>query len=333
MTQTRCLITAYFLQAGDEADRRLRDAGIATEFQPRRAARDEDELIRIAQGVDAVIASIDPFSARVLAALPRLRIISRTGVGYDAIDVAAATARGVAVCTGPGVNRHAVAEYAIALMLQCARHVSEHLASVRAGRWDRHEGFDLAGKTVGIVGLGTIGKEVAQRLRAFEMRILAYDPVPDPQFAEGHGVTYVNLEQLLQESDLITLHALLDAQSRKLLNAERLALLKPTAYVINTARGGLIDHDALYAALRGHKIAGAALDAFEQEPLEDTPLRTLDNCWLSPHAAGASRDARARSKHVAVENVLRFFRGERPLHIVNPEVLAKGDLHGPFPMR
>jgi phosphoglycerate dehydrogenase-like enzyme len=165
------------------------------------------------------------------------------------------------------------------------------------------------------------------------MRILAYDPVPDPQFAEGHGVTYVNLEQLLQESDLITLHALLDAQSRKLLNAERLALLKPTAYVINTARGGLIDHDALYAALRGHKIAGAALDAFEQEPLEDTPLRTLDNCWLSPHAAGASRDARARSKHVAVENVLRFFRGERPLHIVNPEVLAKGDLHGPFPMR
>ncbi|MGD0265993.1 MAG: phosphoglycerate dehydrogenase [Candidatus Methylomirabilota bacterium] len=323
MAKTRCLITAYFLKAGDEADRRLRDAGIDTEFQPRRAARDEDEVIRIAQGFDGVIASIDPFSARVLAALPRLRIISRTGVGYDAIDVAAATARGVAVCTGPGVNRHAVAEYTIALMLQCARHVSEHVASVRAGGWDRYEGFDLAGKTVGIVGLGTIGKEVAQRLRAFEMRILAYDPVPDPQFAEAHGVTYVALEQLLQESDLITLHAFLGAQSRKLLNAERLALMKPTAYVINTARGGLIDHDALYEALQGHKIAGAALDAFEQEPLGDTPLRALDNCWLSPHAAGSSRDARAHSKHVAVENVLRFFRGERPLHIVNPEVLNK----------
>jgi D-3-phosphoglycerate dehydrogenase len=321
MTQARCLITSYFLKAGDEADRSLRDAGIAVEFQPRHGERSEDELIRIAQGFDAVIASTDPFSARVLAALPQLKIISRTGVGYDAIDVAAATARGVAVCTGPGVNRHAVAEYAIALMLQCARHVSEHVASVRAGRWDRHEGFDLAGKTVGIIGLGTIGKEVAQRLQAFEMRLLAYDPVQDLQFAEAHGVTYVSLEVLLQQSDLVSLHAFLDAQSRKLLDAKRLALMKPTAYVINTARGGLLDHDALYEALKGHKLAGAALDAFEQEPLGESPLRALDNCWLSPHAAGSSRDARARSKHVAVENVLRFFRGERPLHIVNPGVL------------
>ncbi|HYL80836.1 MAG TPA: phosphoglycerate dehydrogenase [Candidatus Acidoferrum sp.] len=321
MTQARCLITSYFLKAGDEADRSLQDAGIAVEFQPRHGERSEDEMIRIGQGFDAVIASTDPFSARVLAALPQLKIISRTGVGYDAIDVAAATARGIAVCTGPGVNRHAVAEYAIALMLQCARHVSEHVATVRAGRWDRHEGFDLAGKTVGIIGLGTIGKEVAQRLRAFEMRLLAYDPVQDLQFAEAHGVTYVSLEVLLQQSDLVSLHAFLDAQSRKLLDAKRLALMKPTAYVINTARGGLLDHDALYEALKGHKLAGAALDAFEQEPLGESPLRALDNCWLSPHAAGSSRDARARSKHVAVENVLRFFRGERPLHIVNPSVL------------
>lgn len=321
MTQARCLITSYFLKAGDEADRRLREAGFAVEFQPRHGDRSEDELIRIAQGFDAVIASTDPFSARVLAALPQLKIISRTGVGYDAIDVAAATARGVAVCTGPGVNRHAVAEYAIALMLQCARHVSEHVVSVRGGGWDRYEGFDLAGKTVGIIGLGTIGKEVAQRLRAFEMRLLAYDPVQDPQFAEANGVTYVSLEELLQQSDLVSLHAFLDAQSRKLLDAKRLALMKPTAYVINTARGGLVDQDALYEALKEHKITGAALDAFEQEPLGESPLRGLDNCWLSPHAAGSSRDARARSKHMAVENVLRFFRGERPLHIVNPGVL------------
>ena len=323
MAHTRCLITAYFLKAGDEADHRLREAGIEVEFRPRSGARDEDEVIRIAQGFDAVIASIDPFSSRVLTALPQLKIISRTGVGYDAIDVAAATARGVAVCTGPGVNRHAVAEYAILLMLQCTRHLMENVASVRSGRWDRYEGVDLAGKTVGIIGLGTIGKEVAQRLRAFEMRILAYDPVPDPQFAEAHGVTYVSLEALLRESDLVTLHAFLGAQSRKLLDAERLALMKSTAFVINTARGGLIDHDALYAALKGKQIAGAALDAFEQEPLGETPLRALDNCWLSPHAAGSTRDARARSGHVAVENVLRFFRGERPLHIVNPEILKK----------
>ncbi len=322
MGKIRCLITSYFIQPGDEADRHLQDAGIETAFQPRRGLRDEDEVIRIAQGFDAVIASIDPFTDRVLAALPRLRIISRTGVGYDAIDLGAATARGIAVCTGPGVNRHAVAEYAITLMLQCARHVAENLASVRSGGWERHEGFDLAGKTVGIIGLGTIGKEVAQRLRAFEMRILAHDIMPDPQFAEAHGIIYVGLEELLRESDIVTLHAFLDARSRRILNADRLRLMKPSAYVINTARGGLIDHDALYQALKEHRLAGAALDVFEQEPLGATPLRELDNCWLSPHAAGSSRDARARSKQVAVENVVRFFRGERPLHILNPEVLG-----------
>lgn len=323
MATVRCLITSYFLKPGDEADCRLREAGIETAFQPRHSARTEDELIRIAQGFDAAIASVDPFSARVLAELPQLKIISRTGVGYDAIDLGAATQRGIAVCTGPGVNRHAVAEYAIALMLQCARHPAENIASVRVGGWNRHEGFDLASKTLGIIGLGTIGKEVAQRMRAFEMRILAYDLVQDLQFAEAHGVTYVPLEELLRESDLVTLHALLDARSRKLLNADRLALMKPTAYLINTARGGLIDHEALHAVLLAKRIAGAALDAFEQEPLGKTPLRGLDNCWLSPHAAGSSRDARIRSKQVAVENVLRFFRGERPLHIVNPEVLKQ----------
>ncbi len=323
MAGHRCLITSYFVKPGDDADTLLLDAGIETAFQPRQGVRTEDEVIGMMQGFDAVIASIDPFTARVLEALPQLRIISRTGVGYDAIDVPAATRCGVAVCTGPGVNRHAVAEYAITLMLQCARHVSEHLASVQARGWDRYEGFDLAGKTVGIIGLGTIGKEVAQRLRAFEMRILAYDIVQDLQFAEAYGVTYVTLDELLRASDIVTLHALLDGHSRKLLDAERMGLMKPSAYVINTARGGLIDHDALYLALRDERIAGAALDAFEEEPLGDTPLRGLSNCWLSPHAAGSTRDARARSKRVAVENIIRFFRGERPVHIINPEVLNR----------
>ena len=323
MAGHRCLITSYFVKPGDEADALLLAAGVETAFQPRQGVRSEDEVIRMMQGFDAVIASIDPFTARVLEALPQLRIISRTGVGYDAIDVPAATQRGVAVCTGPGVNRHAVAEYAIALMLQCARHVSEHLASVQARRWDRFEGFDLAGKTVGIIGLGTIGKEVAQRLRAFEVRMLAYDIVQDVQFAEAYGVAYVGLDELLRESDIVTLHAFLDERSKQLLNAETISRMKPSAFLINTARGGLIDEDALYEALRDQRIAGAALDAFGEEPLGDTPLRGLSNCWLSPHAAGSTRDARARSKLVAAENIVRFFRGERPIHIVNPEVLNR----------
>jgi D-3-phosphoglycerate dehydrogenase len=264
-------------------------------------------------------------TAEALEGNRRLKAIARAGVGVDNIDTAAATRLGIVVMNTPGGNTISTAEHTMALMLALSRNVAPAHQSLVEHRWDRklYMGTQLAGKTLGIIGLGTIGKEVAQRLRAFEMRTLAYDLVQDPQFAEAHGVTYVSLEELLRESDLVTLHALLDAQSRKLLNAERLALMKPTAYVINTARGGLIDHDALYEALKGKKIAGAALDAFEQEPLGETPLRALDNCWLSPHAAGSSRDARACSKHAAVENVLRFFRGERPLHTVNPEVLKK----------
>lgn len=323
MAKPRCLLTSYFLKPGDEVDRRLQEAGIETEFNLWHGGRDEDEVIKITQGFDAVIPSIEPFTERVFAALPQLKIISRTGVGYDAIDVKAATAHGVVVCNSAGINRHSVSEYAIALMLQCARHLIENVASVKEGGWNRYEGFDLAGKTVGIIGLGTIGKEVAQRLRAFEMKILAYDVFMDTQFAEEHDVTFVTLEELLQQSDIVSLHAFLDAKSRKMINAERLALMKPTAYLINTARGGLVDHEALYEALKAKKIAGAALDAFEQEPLGESPLRELDNCWLSPHAGGSSADARARSKYMAAESVVRFFRGERPLTVVNPEVLKK----------
>lgn len=323
MADYRCMLTSYFLRPGDEVDRRLQEAGIETVFNHWHGGRDEDEVIQILQGFDAVIPSIDPFTERVINALPQLKIISRTGVGYDAVDVKAATARGVAVCNSAGVNRHSVAEYAIALMLQCARRLIENVQSVQAGGWDRYEGFDLAGKTLGIIGVGTIGKEMAQRMRAFEMRILAYDVIQDRQFAEEHGVTYVSLEELLQQSDIVTLHAFLDARSRRMINAERLAMMKPTAYLINTARGGLVDHEALYQVLKEKRIAGAALDAFEQEPLGESPLRELDNCWLSPHAGGSSSDARAQSKYIAAENVIRYLKGERPLYIVNPEILKK----------
>jgi len=324
MVTPRILITSIFLRAGDEVDRRLREAGFEPVYHPLTGKRTEEELIDLLRGIDGVIVSSDPFTARVLAAAPQLKVISRTGVGYDAIDMKAATAHGIVVTTTPGVNRHAVAEWAMALMLCCARKLTTNLDEVRRGGWTRHEGIDLAGKTLGLVGLGTIGKEVAQRATAFEMRILAYDLVQDLPFAEAHRVTFVPLDQLLRESDFVSLHLFLNDASRHLINAERLALMKPTAYLINTARGGIVDTAALCLALKEKRIAGAGLDVVESEPLPpDSPLRECNNVYLSPHVGGASADARRLSGAMAAENLIRALRGERPQGIVNPEVLAR----------
>ena len=323
MTKPRILITSIFLHPGDEVDRRLQEAGFETAHHPLTGKRSEEELIALLRGVDGAIVSVDPFTDRVLAAAPQLKVISRTGVGYDAIDVKAATARGVVVTTTPGVNRDAVADLAFALILCCARKLPENLAEVRRGGWKRHEGVDLAGKTLGIVGLGTIGKEVAERARAFKMRIVAHDVAHDLAFAEATGVAYLPLTDLLHQSDFVSIHCFLSEATRHLINAERLALMKPTAYLVNTARGGLVDTEALCRALREKRIAGAALDVVEEEPLPaDSPLRALDNVYLTPHAAGSTTDARERSGTTAAENLLRALRGERPAGIVNPEVLT-----------
>jgi len=324
MGKPRVLITSIFLRPDDDVDRRLREAGFEPVYHPLIGKRTEAELIALLQGVDGTIASVDPFTARVLAAAPQLKVISRTGVGYDAIDVKAATARGVAVTTTPGVNRDAVADLACALILCCARKLPENLAEVRRGGWKRHEGVDLAQKTLGIVGLGTIGKEVAQRAKAFKMRTLAYDLVQDLPFAEATGVAFVSLADLLCRSDFVSLHCFLNETTRHLINAERLVLMKPTAYLVNTARGGLVDTEALCHALQARRIAGAALDVVEEEPLPaDSPLRAFDNVYLTPHAAGSTADARERSGAMAADNLIRALRGERPEGIVNPEVLTR----------
>lgn len=324
MATQRALITLDFVHPGDEVDRCLEEAGIQTVYNGWHGGRTEEEMIALLHGVDAVLADIDPFTARILASADRLKVISRPGVGYDAIDVKAASARGIAVCTTPGSNRHSVAELTLAMILQCARKIMENEAEVRRGGWARVVGNEIAGSILGIVGLGTVGKEVAQRAKAFEMRLLAYDLVQDQQFAEEHQVTYVPLEQLLRESDYISLHILLDQRTRHLVNTERIAMMKPSAYLINTARGPIVDEEALIQALKESRIAGAALDVFTQEPLPmDSPLRGLDNVYLYPHLAGSTQEVFKASGWMAAQNVVRVLRGERPLHIVNPEVLQK----------
>jgi phosphoglycerate dehydrogenase-like enzyme len=318
----RALITVPYMRPDDAGDQILRKAGVETVFNIKHGHRSEEEMIGLLKDIDAAIVGLDPFTANVMDSSPRLKVISRSGVGYDDIDVPAATERGVAVCTTPGLNHNAVAEYTFALLLQCARKLYENLHEGRSGGWAWRQGRDLASRTLGIVGLGAIGKQVAKRARAFEMRVLAYDVVRDEQFATQHGVQYVSLEALLGESDYVSLHLFLDTKTRHIINAERLALMKPTAYLINTSRGGVIDSMALHDALRAKGIAGAALDVFEKEPLEpDSPLRKLNNLYISPHCSGASDDSRNAQIVMAAENALRVLRKEPPLYILNPDAL------------
>lgn len=324
MTRPRVLLTSFWLQPGDEVDQKLQEAGCDTVFNRWHGDRTEDEMIEILRGIDAAIVSIDPFTRKVFEACPQLKVVSRTGVGYDAIDVPAATEHGVAVCITPGANNRAVADFAFALLLAVARRLLENLTVVPQGGWKRYQGRDLPGSTLGIVGLGSIGKEVARRARGFDMRVLAYDVFKDEEFAARHQITYVPLEQLLRESDFVTLHCFLDETTRHLINAERLALMKPTAYLINTARGPIVDEEALYQALNERRIAGAALDVFDQEPLPaDSPLRTLDNVYLSPHAAGQTDGAMRAMGTMAADNVIAVLKGEKPLGLVNREVSLK----------
>lgn len=318
----KALITPRFINPGDEAERILNEGGVAPEFNHWRAGRDEDDLIDLLKDKVAVVASSDPYTAKVMDACPDLKIIARVGVGYDAVDVPAATERGIVVSTTPGCNHRSVAEFAMALMLQCSRRMAENLQLGRDGEWTWVQGYDLAGKTLGIVGLGTIGKEVAKRARAFDMNVVAYDIVRDDAFAAAHDVTYAGLEDLLKQADIVTVHANLNDSSRHIINSARLALMKPTAFLINTSRGGTVDGKALYEALKAKQITAAAFDVFEVEPLAaDDPLRSLDNLYITGHAAGASHDARRAGARMAAENVIRVLNGERPHTLINPEVL------------
>ncbi len=323
-TPFRALITSWFSEPGDAMDRFLHDHGIETVVNRWHDGRTEEELITLLDGIDAAIVSVDPFTRRVLASAKTLKVVSRVGVGYDSVDVRAATDLGIPVCNTPAGNKRAVAEFAMTLLLAVGRKLLENVQEVTAGGWTRHIGNDLAEQRLGIIGLGSIGKEVALRARAFEIQVLAHDPVHDESFAARHGITYVNLEELLQTSDYVMLTVALTDSTRHLINAERLALMSPHAVLINVSRGGVVDTAALCSALDRKRIAGAALDVFEEEPLgKEHPLRQYRNVLMTPHVAGSSLDSFRIVGLTAAENAIAVLRGERPRWIVNPEVLGK----------
>jgi phosphoglycerate dehydrogenase-like enzyme len=305
---------------------RLRDAGCEVVFNPNGRTFTEDELAAAMPDVVGTIAGTEPYTERVLAAAPHLKVVARSGVGYDAIDVSAATRHHVAVAMGFGTNHHAVADFAFSLMAALASKLVPYHALVADGRWQRSAHMPLWQATTGIIGLGRIGQALARRCRGFDMRVLAYEVQPDAAFVQQYGVELVDLETLFKEADFVSVHAPHTPKTDKLVSREQLALMKPTAFLVNTARGGLVDEAALAEALREGKIAGAGLDVYEVEPLPvASPLRGLANVVMTPHCAGSSIDAIAAMADRCVDNVLALIEGRDPGadYVLNPEVIGQ----------
>jgi len=317
------LITTAFLHPGDEVDTTLRAAGLSTRHEPDLAALPAGEREALLSGVRAIIAGTQPLGAMDIAAAANLEIIVRTGVGYDSVDVATATSRSVPVCVTAGANRRAVAEHVFALLLAVARRVPENIANLADGSWQQLTGRELGGATLGILGLGSIGKAVALIARGFGMDVVAYDPYFDEEFAAANDVRRAGLDEVVAQSDFITLHLFLDDSTRNLIDGPRLATMKPDAILVNTARGGIVDEDALVDAVRDGVIGGAALDVFAAEPLPaDSPLLHTPGILATTHVAGATTEARGESGRMAAANVIRVLGGEAPQFVVNPDYQA-----------
>ncbi len=287
-----------------------------------------DSLRRELPGVDAIIAGSDDYSEATLS-LPEaadLKLVTRWGVGYDAIDIAAATRQGIVVGFLPGFLDHVVADYTWALLLGAARRLPEGHHSVTHGGWEPVWGHDIHHRTLGIIGCGRIGIEVARRATGFQMRVIATDPSPSDAACEA-GVEFVPMETLLEDSDFISVNAAATPQNRNLIDEAALRRMKSTAYLINTSRGSLIDEIALVRALKGGWIGGAALDAFAKEPLgADHPLRSAPNCLLCPHMAPFAHGTAQEMNAGVARSVLDLKAGKQSELVVNPEVFRSADL-------
>ena len=285
----------------------------------------KEALIEIIPEYDALIIRSDTRpDADVIAAGKKLKVIGRAGIGVDNVDIAAATAQGVLVMNTPRSNSVATAEQTMALMLAVSRHTAPAHNSVAAGEWARARfvGTELSGKTLGIIGFGYIGRLVARRAQAFEMKVVAYDPYVSTEIAEEMGVTLLSLDNLLAQADIISLHSVVTPETANLINAETIAKMKDGVIIVNVARGKLIDEQALAEALQSGKVGAAALDVFQKEPPEACPLIGLPNVLHTPHLGASSKEAQTKVGVEMVEQVADALRGTDFRHIINPEVRA-----------
>ncbi len=287
----------------------------------------ESEVIDVARDADVILCDASPITREVISSLRRAKGIVEYGIGYDNIDADAATEKGIVVCNVPDFMTSEVADHAVALILALSRKIHEIIPSTRDGEWNWKKFrpiHALDGKTVGIIGFGNIGRQVAKRLIAFNMEMVAYDPHIPLETIENLGVEALGLEQLLMISDVVTIHVPLTKETRRLIGEKQLALMKNSAILVNTSRGGVIDQVALAASLRNHNIAGAGLDVLAKEPPDlSDPILALDNVIVTPHIGWYSEQSSTRLQELASLEAERILTGQTPKHPVNPQVLVK----------
>lgn len=287
---------------------------------------DQAQLCELVAEADGIVTGLEWISPRVMQAGANLKVVSAGGVGYDHIDVEEANRRGIAVGICAGCNNHSVAELAFGMMISLSREVGVYDRSIRDGVWSPYDGNrfgqELWGKTIGIVGLGRVGKSTALLARAFGMNVLVHDIAWDLTFAGEHGLQFVRFDTLLEQSDYVTLHCPLSSLTRDLIDEDALARMKPSAFLINTARGPIVKETALVQALAANTIAGAGMDVFRVEPHPDNPFTEFPNVVLTPHIGGATREAYDRATYLALTNVTNVLNGLAPHCQVNPEVTS-----------
>lgn len=298
---------------------RLRAAGLDLRIGSGRRSTPVAEVISSLEGASAVIAGQEFYTDEVFAACPKLGLVVRFGVGFDAVDVAAATEHGVLVATIPGTTDWGVADHAIGLMIDLAHCISRSDREMRQGQWQPRRGVDVWQATLGIVGLGRIGRALAQRAKGFDMTLIAHEPYPEMAFVADYGVELLTLDEVLSRSDFVSLHLPSMPETEGIIGASKFALMKPGAFLVNTARGRVVDEDALYEALRSGQIGGAGIDAWATEPMTDPRWAELDNLVMTPHSAPNTFGVWTASGAMTVDIVLMVLAGDRPGQLLNPE--------------
>jgi len=300
-----------FGKTDPQAFKLLEDAGFEIVKNETGGILSEQQLSELIQDCDGVILGVDPLTSKVLQNAPKLKAIAKYGVGVDNIDLQACEARNIPVSRTVGANSEAVADYAFALMLAVARKVISIDAACRKSDWGKATTIDVFGKTLGLIGLGAIAKGVAARAKGFNMKVLAYDVFWDNDYAKNASIQKAELNQIYKEADFISLHVPLTNETRLLIGETQLKLMKPTAIIINTARGGIIDENALLKALQNNTIYGAGIDAFEQEPPTNKAWFELENIVIGSHCAASTFGATEQMGRMAVQNIIDDLKGRQ----------------------
>ena len=315
----KILVTPTSLQPGknEEALDALRQFSEDLVFNEAGRPLTEDELIPLLKDCDGYIAGLDFITEKVIRSCGRLKVISRYGAGYDRVDIEAAKEKGIRVTNTPGVNAEAVGELAFSLFLSVARRIPYLNQSTRDGQWVRSTGMELKGKTIGIMGLGAIGKVVARCAKGFEMKAAAYDPFINEDYCAEHEIGVCSFDEVIERADIISLHLPLNDSTKHLIGADAIDRMKPGAILINTSRGGIIDEDAACQALKSGKLGGLGLDAFEIEPPEGSPLFAFDNVVVTPHTGAHTREATDNMAFASIRNLTDVLSGKECPFIVN----------------